>query len=484
MRASRSRSEAVFVAVALAVYVLVTAFTAWHHEPYDNEADPWLVARDASLGELSRVTGHVGAPGLWYLLLMPLAKLGLPYEAMRLLTLGLAWMAAAIVLCCAPWPRLTRALVVFSHFVLCEYAVLMRNTTLSMLLLFTAAALWRRRFERPLAFAVVVGLLANTNTLSLFIAATIGGLFLWDLLRRGRPAPRALIAAAVMLLAGLAAVAQLVPQGPSQLAGWLTLRNPQAPWLVLALLFPLPSPLAAWVGDLRWLALLILAAFLAAWSARPRLLLLFLLPAAGMLYTFAFKWFTGVRHAGMVFLLLLFVLWVARLEPAAVPGWSRAAERMGWALLHVGLVVLVAVAVEFVRLEVRYPYSHAEQMGAYLAASGLDARPLATNVRCESVVPYLRARTVYYADAERWGSYRTWDARDAEAHDRPLEFVLAGARRAAAERAGLLLLVDEPLPEPARHGFRPLYATRGPSGPSGERFFLYEPLPAAPRAPR
>ncbi|MGH9362565.1 MAG: hypothetical protein ACRD2T_11675, partial [Thermoanaerobaculia bacterium] len=227
------RSEAVFVAAALGVYVLVTAFTAWHHEPYNDEADAWLVARDASPAELFRLTGHGGSPVLWHLLLMPLAKLGLPYGAMRLVPLLLAWAAAALLLRCAPWPRSTRALVVFSYFVLCEYGVVMRSYAITLLLLFAAAALWRRRFERPLLFAAVVALLANANVLSLFAAATLGGFFLWDLLQRGRPPARALVAAAVMLLAGVAAVVQLVPQGPTQFPGFLTLRNPQAPWMVL-----------------------------------------------------------------------------------------------------------------------------------------------------------------------------------------------------------------------------------------------------------
>ncbi len=476
----RGRADTVFVAVALALFVAVTGWTSWHHEPYADEADAWLIARDASVAEVFGLTGHGGSPALLHLVHMPLAKLGFPYGAMRAVHLAIVWAAATTLLCCAPWPRSTRALVAFSYFVLCEYAVVVRSYGITLLLLFAAAALWRRRFERPLVFAALVALLANANVLSLFIAAALGALYLWDLLRRRRAARTPLaawLAAAIMLVAGVASVLQLVPHGPTQFPGFLTLRNPHAPEMVLALLFAAPSWLAAVVGDLRWLALGTLAACVAAWLARPRLLFLFLLPAAGMMYTFVFKWIAGVRHAGLVFLLLLFVLWVGRLEPAAVPAWSRAASRLGRGLLHVGLAVLVASAVEFVRLELRHPYSHAEQMGAYLAASGLAARPLATTVRCEGVVPYLPARAVFYADQGRWGTYRTWDAADVAAHDRPLERTAAAARRALPRAGGWLLLLHAPLPAPERLGLRPLAASQGPTGPSGERFYLYAALP-------
>jgi hypothetical protein len=474
----RARSEAVFVAVALAVYMAVTAWTTWHHEPWRDEADAWLIARDASLPELFRMVGN-GSPVLWYLLLLPFARLGLPYGTMHALHLAVAWAGAALWLRYAPFPRATRALVAFSYFVLCEYAVVARNYAVGMLLLFAVAALWRRRFERPFAFAAVVALLANANTPSLFVAAAVGALFAWDV--RGLPAGEArraaLLAAGAMLAGGLAAVAQLLPGAGAQLPGWSTIRHPHVPAMVLALFFVTPSPLAALIGDVRWLALATLAAFLAAWLTRPRILFLVLAPAALMLYVFVFKWASGPRHVGLLFLLLVFGLWVERLEPAPARAWARGAGRVGLVLFTLGLVVSAGAAAEFVGLETRLPYSHARAMAEYLHRSGLAARPLAATVLAEAVVPYLPRRPVYYADAGRWGTHRSWTAAEDVAAQRPVAEAAERARRALPPGGAWLLLLHEPLPAPERRGFRPLHATRGPTGPSGERFFLYERLP-------
>jgi hypothetical protein len=41
----------------------------------------------------------------------------------------------------------------------------------------------------------------------------------------------------------------------------------------------------------------------------------------------------------------------------------------------------------------------------------------------------------------------------------------------------VLLLLNQPLPDPASHGYRLVHKTPGKPGRSGEAFFLYEPAP-------
>src|SRR4051794_30392175 len=90
--------------------VLFLTYAAWvltlalHHELWRDEADVWLAARDQSPLQLLRSLGGAGTPGLWYLLVMPLAKFGLPVVSMQVLHAALASAAVGLLIFFSPFP--------------------------------------------------------------------------------------------------------------------------------------------------------------------------------------------------------------------------------------------------------------------------------------------------------------------------------------------------------------------------------------------
>ena len=67
--------------VVFAVYLAVVIVTMAFHEPWFDEAQSWLIARDCPYRDLLLVRPHYeGHPPLWWLLLSIPAKLGVPYE--------------------------------------------------------------------------------------------------------------------------------------------------------------------------------------------------------------------------------------------------------------------------------------------------------------------------------------------------------------------------------------------------------------------
>ncbi|HZK79524.1 MAG TPA: hypothetical protein VFC46_00615 [Humisphaera sp.] len=120
-------SDRRFAAILTSVYAIWVLFVCLHHEPWRDEADVWLAARDMTLGQLFHWLGASGSPGLWYLLLMPLAKLGFPYHAMIALHAPLAIAGAGAIAFWAPFPRIFKILIVFSYSLVFEYAVVARS---------------------------------------------------------------------------------------------------------------------------------------------------------------------------------------------------------------------------------------------------------------------------------------------------------------------------------------------------------------------
>ena len=94
-------------------YILYNLSFLICHENWRDEAQAWLLARDLSIPELIAQMSYEGHPCLWHLLLMPLAKLGLPYVSMNVLSLTVMSVAVALFLWKAPLPLPFKALALF-----------------------------------------------------------------------------------------------------------------------------------------------------------------------------------------------------------------------------------------------------------------------------------------------------------------------------------------------------------------------------------
>jgi hypothetical protein len=500
----------VALAACVAVYLVSISKVAWRHEPWRDEADAWLVARDRSLPEVARITGYMGTPMLWYLVLMPAAKAGLSYHAMYAINIAFASAAVAILLFFAPLPLITRLLIASSYVVAYEYAVVARSYALLMLLLFTAAALWRHRMNRPVLFGAVLALLANTAVHGLIIAGAIALLWVFDMLRDGaarRSHPRRLFAGAgITAIFGMLAVLQLIPLGPTQLPDWTIARQVDAPPRVLEEFWGEPVGIEVLLQRLFWppsidfypgsqphptyllttLAAGTLGITLLAWSRQPRILALFCGISLALGYVFIFKWYGGARHAGIIFLLFVFCLWIGRVEQAPrAQGSAEKRDSLRWArvaamgVFHLGLLLSLWTTLLLARWDWRHPYSHAEKMAAYLQSAGLAREPIVATFWAESVLLHLPPDArFWYLETGALGTHNTWDQRYFLGSQRSADALIQRAetyyfepRHIPPSQRWLLLRGDGKFLSTA--GWTLVYYTSGVVGPSNEVYLLY-----------
>src|SRR5579863_10454063 len=90
VRAAKEARPSPMIYLALCAYALLVAFTALRHEPWADEAQSWLLGRDASLAQLwGHLLHYEGTPGLWQTLVHALIRLGVPYSAYSYVSAGL-----------------------------------------------------------------------------------------------------------------------------------------------------------------------------------------------------------------------------------------------------------------------------------------------------------------------------------------------------------------------------------------------------------
>jgi hypothetical protein len=158
-----------FAAAVTALYAAIVVWGSVHHEPWRDEVVPLSIARQArSLAQLAEPLRFEGHPILWYLVLWSgWAVVGQTW-VLKAASVAAA-VGAVLLLNRSPLPWWIRLTFTFSFFPLYQYSVVSRGYCLVMLLLFAFCALYPRRREHPLALALVLAALANTEAFGFIV---------------------------------------------------------------------------------------------------------------------------------------------------------------------------------------------------------------------------------------------------------------------------------------------------------------------------
>ena len=464
--------------LALAVFVLVTTFVGSYHEPWRDEADAWLIARDASLGEMWHIAGYVGTPILWFMIQAPLAKAGAPYASQEYLHLLIASGAAAVLLFRAPFSFGLRLALAFGYFLSFEYAVVARNYSSGILLCFSALAMDRERLRLAPVYGLAIGLAANASVHFAVFAIALLVPFIWDALQP--EADRRVWLGVGLGFAGIAlAVWQLWPPADGQFPARLFSR-----FELFRIRDTLSQAFAPRARGGQWtLVLGVVATGVAAarlWSA-PRAALVFALSCGGLAYVFVFKYASGVHHYGLFFIAIVMALWMAEGAPAGPRGPRPLLSRRAFTVaMLIVLLPSLYIATRVWAREVGYAFSESVDMARFIQASHLAQARIAVHPPMGPVLAQLPRRTVWYPGTAQEGSHMKWDARYRAALGMPLATAVALMKAQCPDwkdpRDPLLLLVNTPLPNAAAEGYHLLYSTPGrPWLVEDEVFHLYAP---------
>lgn len=157
------------------IWLVIVCFTAFNHEIWRDEAQVWCIIRDLNIFDAfsaARIEGH---PFLWYLLIMPFAKLGLPVETMQFVCIFIVFVSVVFFVFKSPFTAFQKMIVILSAGMLYYLPVVVRNYALIPLLIFLLAYLYEKREEKPYLYSILIILLSHTH---LYMLGFCGALFL------------------------------------------------------------------------------------------------------------------------------------------------------------------------------------------------------------------------------------------------------------------------------------------------------------------
>ena len=168
------------LAAGLAHAVLVL-LCAGHHQPWFDEAQSWLLARDLSPAQLIfHQTSYEGTPALWTTLLMPFVKGGLPYAGFSYVSAAIAIIGVAVFLRWAPLPLWLKLLFPFTYFPLFQFAVIARSYALFLPVLGGLAALFPRRHgQHWFGYLLLLTMLTNISLHGALLGVVLFAEWFW-----------------------------------------------------------------------------------------------------------------------------------------------------------------------------------------------------------------------------------------------------------------------------------------------------------------
>lgn len=347
--------------LAFVLYIAIIAIVMCFHEPWFDEAQSWLIARDSPIASIFSVRPHYeGHPPFWNLLLAIAAKSGVPYElGIKGIQLVCASLLGAWLIFKSPFKHassLATFLIPFTYFACFQYGVTSRPYALLCLSLLVAAHYWNSADSKTssawkLAISLMFMCLLSVYGIAFAAGFTIA--WIWRVFSKNISeacsktcsktlnfsaifhAIKATIASnlARLISWGLIAifgVANLALAWPAKnaFATRATIDGNSTIAKCFAFIFVMPSEsmFTSFYGDISmrrmpfdFLPIAICTIFsLAIWAfaikiAKRRKLLAVLVIPYLVLTIVAVRYFT-LHHAGLIFVFLLAVLWISHIK--------------------------------------------------------------------------------------------------------------------------------------------------------------------------
>ncbi len=353
------------------------AFNIAYHEPWVDEAQAWLLARDSSLLELwTKLLRYEGSPGLWHTLLHFCIRLGVPYAGIDVISGVAVFAAICVLLRYAPFPLPIRLLLPFTFFLSYQYAVIARNYALVPVLLFPCAVVYNDGVQRGGTITILLSLLAAVNAQAFILSVSIWLVFHTQIAKQwlsfDRLTKNKIITRGIAYLTVLLTIALLIwPTHDVTFA-----RVPD--WSIHNLFAQTRFAFQQAFGD--GILPLVVIGLTAPLLWKGQGWLLFLLPSF-LLCAFGAVMYSIYWHWGFLFLAWLFAVWVSSVNikpklPALV-----------------ALSIVIAVQCYWTFASTRYDWNHAYSgslaAARYIKETELAGKKLyAIGISCVGVQPY------------------------------------------------------------------------------------------------
>ena len=398
------------------LYAVVTLLFVMRHEIWADEAQVWLLVKQLSLPGLFKHLVNEGHPSLFYLLVMPFAKLGFSIFSMQIICWLSSCVSVFLFLQFSPFGRFTKFAVLISAGFLYFFPVIARSYSLIPLLVFASAILYKKVQENPqkysLQYAVVLAMLANTHVIMFAFVFVLGCYFVEDYLIKNKSS--VLYFAAGIIFFGLfAVIIQLFGTCSSNQAINLNFDDVPFESIKTILIFFLNSiglvyksefigiQLTTYtkIASLTMLVLFVILNVQLFVNNKKMAYLSWL--AIGFqlgIYIFSYKAMMYQTRIFSAYIILLFCYWITLSEDNLKKSWKIFSKMAVNITLSVFFLLTVGCGVQSAALDIFYNYSSAAEVADFLQKHTEKDAVIIPNAVPFGLAVYAKAPDKYFYD--------------------------------------------------------------------------------------
>lgn len=394
---------------SFAIYALAVLLGIGFHEPWRDEAQSWLVVKNLDFAGIFKKLPSEGHPPSWYMVLFPFAKLGFPYAVQN-------WIAALLMIATvyilqfktALHPAI-KILIPFSYLFFFEYSLIARNYCLAAFLVAVLIWLYPKRFDKPWLFALCVVALFNTHMIIFTLCATITALYLLDAIQVKKLNGNVTGNFVLMAVGGLYLIPYIVYSDVNAVFEPFVANHNEHMMKAIG-----RGLLAS--EDMQGIAVLLLIAICIGFLNNYKALLIVIGGTSGVLYILGYKFAGDTRHAGIMFLAVLFAYGVAHDYRAATENKNnllRNISKYSPFLLVLAILLQMPMAFKYYMNDREYVYSDSKNAAEFLKDNHLENSIITGHFAwaASALLPYMEdGRTFYYVECQRYGSYYVFDS--------------------------------------------------------------------------
>lgn len=337
--------------ICLAIYILINFIFVFYHEPWRDEAHGWLMPKYLSIKELFIESRYDGHPILWYLILMPFAKLNFPIMTANIISLIVMSITAFLLLFKTKIHDAFKIIILFTIPFIYTYTAIARNYCLIVLILVTIGVFYKKRFEKPIIYSILIALLVHTHSLAWGIVAGLTMTFhFFELTINQKKHSKneikdIIIGLAIIVLSTLLVVFELYGK---RSGGYQVYRNSFTGMtvLIMAIIITITFILSFFVykqNKKEWFVLAIGYAFQI------------------IIYFFVYSSVINQRFMLVFVLMLFYIILLSNYEP-------KKQHIIGLYAVYLGIMIIFGIPIlgNEIYQDIKYPYSSAKEMANYI----------------------------------------------------------------------------------------------------------------------